>query len=53
MLALALLQLALIGLYPPHRQAAGTVGWVGFFLASAGIAVAFFVVSVYAVGPRR
>ena len=48
LLSLALLQLALIGLYSPHRQTAGTVGWVGFFLASAGIAVAFFVVSVYA-----
>ena len=48
LLALALLQLALIGLYSPHRQTAGTIGWVGVFLASMGIAFAFFVVSVYA-----
>ena len=45
----SLLQLALIGLYSPHRQTAGTLGWVGFLLASTGIAVAFFIVSVYAV----
>lgn len=49
LLALALLQLALVGLYSPHRQTAGTVGWVGFFLASTGIAFAFFIVLVYAV----
>ena len=49
LLALALLQSALIGLYFPHRQTAGTLGWVGFFLASTGIAFAFFVVLVYAV----
>jgi hypothetical protein len=48
LLALALLQLALIGLYSPHRQTAGTLGWVGFFLASMGIAFAFFIVLVYA-----
>lgn len=33
----------------PHRQTAGTLGWVGFFLASTGIAFAFFIVLVYAV----
>lgn len=49
LLALALLQVALIGLYFPHRQTAGTLGWVGFFLASTGIAFAFLVVLVYAV----
>ncbi len=49
LLSLALLQLALIGLYSPHRQTAGTLGWVGFFLASTGIAFAFFIVLVYAV----
>lgn len=48
LLALALLQLALIGLYTPHRQNVGTLGWVGFFLASMGIAFAFFIVLVYA-----
>ncbi len=49
LLALALLQLALIGLYTPYRQTAGTLGWVGFFLASAGIAFAFFIVLIYTV----
>ncbi len=49
LLALALLQLALIGLYSPHRETAGTLGWVGFFLASAGIAFAFFIVLIYTV----
>jgi len=39
--------LALIGLYSPHRETAGTLGWVGFFLASAGIA--FFIVLIYTV----
>ena len=48
LLALALLQLALIGLYSPHRQTVGSLGWVGFFLASMGIAFAFFIVLVYA-----
>ena len=46
--ALALLQFALIGLYTPWRQSAGTLGWVGFFLASMGIAFAFFIVLIYA-----
>lgn len=45
---LALLQVALIGLYAPQRETAGTVGWVAFFLAFFGMAVAFFVVLVYA-----
>ncbi len=49
LLALALLQLALIGLYTPHRQTAGALGWVGFLLTSTGIAFAFFNVLVYAV----
>ena len=49
LLALALLQLALIGLYSPHRETAGTLGWVGFFLASASIAFAFFIALIYAV----
>lgn len=49
LLALALLQLALVGLYSPHRRTAGTLGWVGFFLASTGIAFAFLIVLVYAV----
>lgn len=49
LLALALLQLALIGLYGPHRRTTGTLGWVGFFLASTGIAFAFLIVLVYAV----
>src|SRR3712207_8929050 len=49
LLALALLQLALIGLYTLYRQTAGTLGWVGFFLASAGIAFAFFIVLIYTV----
>ena len=48
LLALALLQLALIGLYSPHRQTVGSLEWVGFFLASMGIAFAFFIVLVYA-----
>ena len=48
LLALALLQVALIGLYTPHRQNVGTLGWVGFFLASMGTAFAFFIVLVYA-----
>ena len=45
---LALLQVALIGLYAPQRETAGTLGWVGFFLAFFGMAVAFFTVLVYA-----
>jgi hypothetical protein len=45
---LALLQVALIGLYAPQRESAGTLGWVGFFLAFFGMAVAFFVVLIYA-----
>ncbi len=49
LLALALLQVALIGLYSPHRRTTGTLGWIGFFLASTGIAFAFLVVLVYAV----
>ena len=49
LLSLAMLQLALVGLYSPHRQTAGTVGWAGFCLASTGIAFAFFIVLVYAV----
>lgn len=49
LLALTLLQLTLIGLYSPHREIAGTLGWVGFFLASTGIAFAFFIVLVYTV----
>ena len=49
LLSLALLQLALVGLYSPHRQTAGPLGWVGFFLASPGIAFAFLIVLVYAV----
>jgi hypothetical protein len=49
LLALALLQLALVGLYSPHQETAGTVGWVGFFLAFTGIAFALFIVLVYAV----
>lgn len=49
LLALALLQVALIGLYSPHRRTAGTLGWVGFVLASTGIAFAFLIVLVYAV----
>jgi hypothetical protein len=48
LLALALLQLALIGLYTPYRQTAGTLGWLGFFLASTGIAFAFFIILIYA-----
>ena len=49
LLALALLQVALVGLYSPHRRTAGTLGRVGFFLASTGIAFAFLIVLVYAV----
>lgn len=49
LVSLALLQVAMIGLYSPHRQAVGTLGWIGFFLASAGIAFAFFISLVYAV----
>ena len=49
LLALALLQVALIGLYSPHRRTAGTLGRVGLFLASTGIAFAFLIVLVYAV----
>lgn len=45
---LALLQVALIGLYAPQQETAGTLGWVGFLLAFLGTAVAFFVVLVYA-----
>ena len=45
---LALLQVALIGVYTPQREATGTIGWVAFFLAFFGMAVAFFVVLVYA-----
>ena len=41
--------MALIGLYSPHRETAGTLGWVGFFLASASIAFAFFIALIYAV----
>jgi hypothetical protein len=48
LLALALLQVALRGLYSTLRETAGTLGWVGFFLASMGIAFAFLIVSVYA-----
>ncbi len=46
--ALALLQIALVGLYSPIRAAAGTLGWVGFLLAFFGMTIAFFVVLVYA-----
>ncbi len=46
--ALALLQVALIGLYTPQRQTAGTLGWVGFLLAFFGMAIAFLVILVYA-----
>src|SRR3712207_2891651 len=49
LLALPLLQLALIGLYSPHRRTAGTLGGVGFFFATTGIALAFFIVLIYAV----
>jgi hypothetical protein len=45
---LALLQVALIGLYAPQRESAGTLGLVGFFLAFFGMAVAFFVILIYA-----
>jgi hypothetical protein len=45
---LALLQVALIGLYAPQQETAGTLGWVGFLLAFFGVAVAFFIVLVYA-----
>ncbi len=45
---LALLQVALIGLYAPQRNMAGTLGWVGFFLAFFGMAVVFFIVLFYA-----
>ena len=46
--ALALLQVALIGLYASQRETAGTLGWVGFLLAFFGMAIAFLVVLVYA-----
>ena len=45
---LALLQVALIGLYAPQRETTGTLGWVGFLLSFLGTTVAFFVVLVYA-----
>ncbi len=45
---LALLQVALLGLYAPQQETAGTLGWVGFLLAFLGTTVAFFVVLVYA-----
>ena len=45
---LALLQVALIGLYAPQQETASTLGWVGFLLAFIGMAVAFFTVLVYA-----
>ena len=45
---LALLQVALIGLYAPQQESASTLGWVGFFIAFIGMAVAFFVVLIYA-----
>ncbi len=43
-----LLEVALIGLYAHQRGATGTLGWVSFFLAFFGTAVAFFVVLIYA-----
>ncbi len=46
--ALLLLQVALIGLYAPQREIAGTLAWVGFFLAFFGMAVVLFIVLFYA-----
>jgi hypothetical protein len=45
---LALLQVALIGLYAPVWGTAGTLGWVGFLLAFIGTTLAFFVVLTFA-----
>lgn len=45
---LALLQVALIGLYAPQRDIAGNLGWVGLFLAFFGMAIVFFIVLFYA-----
>lgn len=46
---LALLQVALIGLYVPQRVSTGTLGWVGFLLAFIGTSITFLVVLIYAV----
>ena len=46
---LALLQVALIGLYVPQRVSTGTLGWVGFLLALIGTSITFLVVLIYAV----
>ena len=46
---LALLQVALIGLYVPQQGTTGTLGWVGFLLAFIGTSITFLVVLIYAV----
>jgi hypothetical protein len=46
---LALLQVALIGLYVPQRGATGTLGWIGFLIAFIGTSITFLVVLIYAV----
>jgi hypothetical protein len=46
---LALLQVALIGLYVPQRDTIGTLGWIGFLLAFIGTSIAFLVVLIYAI----
>src|SRR3712207_5773528 len=46
---LALLQVALIGLYVPQRGTTGTLGWIGFLLAFIGTSVTFLVVLIYAI----
>ncbi len=45
---LALLQVALIGLYTPQRGTTGTLGWIGFLLAFIGTSITFLVVLIYA-----
>jgi hypothetical protein len=46
---LALLQVALIGLYVPQRGTTGTLGWIGFLLAFIGTSITFLVVLIYAI----
>jgi hypothetical protein len=46
---LALLQVALIGLYAPQRGTTGTLGWIGFLLAFVGTSITFLIVLVYAI----
>jgi hypothetical protein len=46
---LALLQVALIGLYVPQQYTSGTLGWVGFLLAFIGTSITFLVVLIYAI----